>query len=130
MAMHAKGSFDVKITPQPSPGEDPGLGKLVVEKTFRGDLEGSGRGDMLTAGTAVKTSAGYVVIERVTGTLAGKSGSFILQHSGIMNRGAPQLSITIVPDSGTGELAGIAGSLAIEIVDGEHLYDLEYTLTG
>ena len=84
---------------------------------------------MLTAGTDVKGSAGYVAIERVSGTLQGRSGTFVLQHSGTMTRGAPQLSITVVPDSGTGQLAGLAGKMAIIIADGKHSYDFEYTLT-
>lgn len=83
---------------------------------------------MLTAGTEVKGSAGYVLIERVTGTLQGRKGTFILQHTGTMNRGTPSLSITVVPDSGTGELAGLAGKLNIEITEGKHLYNFEYTL--
>ncbi len=83
---------------------------------------------MLTGGTDVKGSAGYVAIERVTGTLHGKSGSFILQHSGTLTRGAPQLTITVVPDSGTGELAGLAGTMMIIIADGKHSYEFEYTL--
>ncbi len=83
---------------------------------------------MLSAGTSVKGSAGYVAMEQVTGSLHGRSGSFVLQHYGIMNRGAPQLTVTVVPDSGTGELAGLAGTLAIKIVDGKHFYEMEYTL--
>ena len=101
---------------------------MAIDKQFRGDLEGSSRGEMLTAGTAVKGSAGYVAIERVTGTLHGRSGSFVLQHNGIMARGAPQLTITVVPDSGTGDLTGLAGQMTVEIDEGAHSYGFEYTL--
>jgi hypothetical protein len=101
---------------------------MAIDKQFRGDLEGSSRGEMLTAGTDVKGSAGYVAIERVTGPLHGRSGSFVLQHNGIMTRGAPQLAIAVVPDSGTGELAGLAGRMTIEIDEGAHSYGFEYTL--
>jgi hypothetical protein len=101
---------------------------MSLDKQFRGELEASSQGEMLSAGTSVKGSAGYVAMERVTGTLQGRGGSFILQHSGTMTRGTPQLSITVVPDSGTGELAGLAGRMAIEIADGMHSYDFEYTI--
>jgi hypothetical protein len=106
------------------------LGRMSLEKSFHGDLEGAGKGAMLTAGTSVQGSAGYVAIERVSGTLHGRRGTFALQHTGTMNRGEPQLSITVVPDSGTGELAGLAGKLAITVADGKHSYDLEYTLSA
>jgi len=98
------------------------------EKQFHGDLEGTSKGQMLTATTDVKGSAGYVAIERVTGTLHGRSGSFVLQHSGTLTKGAAQQSITVVPDSGTGQLVGIAGKMTITIADGKHSYDFEYTL--
>jgi Protein of unknown function (DUF3224) len=126
----AKGSFTVEMKPQaePSAADGVSLARMSLDKRFEGDLAGSGKGEMLTALTATKGSAGYVAIERVTGTLHGRSGSFALQHSGTMNRGAQQLSITIVPDSGTGELAGIAGVFKLEIVDGRHLYELAYSL--
>lgn len=109
--------------------EDAVLGRMSLDKTFHGDLEATGKGEMLTAMTATQGSAGYVAIERVTGTLKGRSGSFVLQHSGTMTRGTPQLIITVVPDSGTGQLAGLAGTMTIDIADGKHSYDLEYTLT-
>ena len=127
---HAKGTFDVKLAPlslQDSAG-GPLLGRLSLDKTFQGDLTGSSRGEMLTAMTEVKNSAGYVAIERITGTLHGKPGSFVLQHSGTMTRGAQQLVITVVPDSGTGALAGLAGTMVITITDGKHFYDFSYTL--
>ena len=130
MSRQARGSFEVKITPQP-PQEgvgDPGVGRLAIEKQFHGDLEGSSRGQMLAVGTAVDGSAGYVAMERVSGSLLGRRGSFALQHSGSMHRGSPQLSVTIVPDSGTDELAGLAGTLDIKVANGEHHYELDYSL--
>jgi len=130
MMARASGTFEVKLTPQAADGQPEGelLGRMAIDKQFRGDLEGSSRGEMLTAGTAVKGSAGYVAIERVTGTLHGRSGSFVLQHNGIMARGAPQLTITVVPDSGTGDLTGLAGQMTVEIDEGAHSYGFEYTL--
>jgi hypothetical protein len=103
---------------------------LSIDKQFHGDLEATSRGEMLSAGTSVKGSAGYVAIERVTGALRGRSGTFALQHSGTMTRGAPQLVITVVPDSGTADLTGIAGTMTIEIANGKHSYRLDYTLAG
>ena len=130
MATHASGTFDVKIIPLAADDKaaDPTLGRMSIDKHLHGDLEGTSKGQMLTAVTDVKDSAGYVAIERVTGTLRGRSGSFALQHSGTMTRGAPQLTITVVPDSGTGELLGLAGKLAIKMADGKHSYEFEYTL--
>ena len=127
---HATGTFDVKVTPQTDDkNADPALGRMTIDKQFHGDLEGTSKGQMLTGMTEVKGSAGYVAIEKVTGTLKGRSGSFILQHTGVMNRNVPQLTITVVPDSGTGELTGLAGTLTIKIAaDGKHSYDFEYTL--
>jgi hypothetical protein len=130
MAAHGTGTFEVKLTPQPPEDKADGstLGRMSGEKQFHGDLEGTSKVQMLTAMTDVKGSAGYVAIERVTGTLRGRSGSFVLQHSGSSNRGATQLSITVVPDSGTGQLVGITGKMTITITDGKHSYDFEYTL--
>jgi hypothetical protein len=130
MSTHARGTFEVKMTPQPAQDGigDPGIGRMALDKQFHGDLEATGKGQMLAAGTDVSGSAGYVALERVSGTLHGRSGTFALQHSGTMTRGAPQLSITVVPDSGSGELLGLAGTLAITITDGQHFYDFEYTL--
>ncbi len=130
MASIAKGSFTVEMKPQAEPGiaEGVSLGRMSFDKRFEGDLAATGRGEMLTALTPVQGSAGYVAIERVTGTLHGKSGSFVFQHTGTMTRGAQQLSITVVPDSGTGELAGIAGNFSLQIVEGKHFYEFEYTL--
>jgi hypothetical protein len=103
---------------------------MSVDKQFHGDLDATSKGEMLAAGTDVKGSAGYVAMERVRGTLHGRSGTFALQHTGTMTRGAPQLSVTVVPDSATGQLAGLAGRMAIDITDGSHSYDFEYTLPG
>jgi hypothetical protein len=130
MPTHAAGTFEVKLNPQASDETigDPTVGRLSIDKQFRGDLDAASKGQMLTAMTEVKGSAGYVAIERVTGTLHGLKGSFALQHSGTMARGAPQLSVTVVPDSGTGQLVGLTGKMAINIVDGKHSYDFEYTL--
>ena len=128
---HASGTFEVKLTPQAPDDktEDANLGRMTIEKQFHGDLEGTSKGQMLTAGTGAKgSSGGYVAIEKVSGTLHGRSGSFVLQHSGTMTRGVPQLLITVVPDSGTGQLAGLAGTMTIKIADGKHSYEFEYTL--
>jgi hypothetical protein len=132
MAIVARGSITVEITPQVEPDEvdGVGLGGMSIAKRFEGDLVVRGSGEMLTALTPVAGSAGYVAIERVTGTLHGKAGSFVLQHSGTMHAGDQRLSITVVPGSGTGALAGIEGSLTLEIVDGRHDYELAYTLPG
>ena len=127
--MNARGPFEVKLSPQPLSYDAGGamLARMSLEKQFHGDLEATSSGEMLSAGTAAG-SGGYVAIERVTGTLAGRSGAFVLQHSATMNRGVPSLSITVVPDSGTGELAGLSGAMNIVIEDGKHSYAFEYTL--
>ena len=127
----ATGTFDVKLNPQKlaDSAADTALGRMSIDKQFHGDLEAVSKGEMLSAGTSVKGSAGYVAIERVSGTLHGRNGTFVLQHSGIMTHGAAQLSVTVVPDSGTGQLAGLVGEMTINIVDGKHFYDFEYTIT-
>jgi len=125
----AQGTFEVKLTPQPAAG-DSGIGRMALDKHFHGDLEGTSRGEMLAAMTAVSGSAGYVAMERVSGSLGGRRGTFVLQHTGTMNRGAQQLSISVVPDSGTDELAGLAGTMTITIVDGVHSYQLDYTIAA
>lgn len=132
MPTRISGPFEVKLAPQPMSDqvESPPLGRLSIDKQFHGELEATSRGEMLSAGTDVKGSAGYVAIERVTGRLAGRAGSFILMHTGIMNRGVPQLTISVVPDSGTDGLVGLAGSMSIVIADGKHTYEFEYTLGG
>jgi len=127
--MKATGEFEVKLVPQ-TDMEVPMLGRLSINKTFRGDMEGNSQGQMLSAGTSIPNSAGYVAIERVEGTLKGKRGSFVLQHSGTMDRGTPSLLVTVVPDSGTEELTGISGTLDIIIADGKHSYDFDYSLPG
>jgi hypothetical protein len=123
----ARGTFEVKLTPQPADRQpdDGALGRIWLDKQFHGDLEATSRGQMLTAMTEVKGSAGYVAIERVSGV---RRGSFVLQHTGTMTRGAPSLTITVVPDSGTEQLAGLSGRMTIAIADGAHSYQLDYTL--
>ena len=129
MTTHANGSFDITLTPQaPDAAEGAAVGRLLIDKQFHGDIEATSKGQMLAAGTAIEGSAGYVAIEQATGTLHGRSGSFVLQHSGTMARGIGQPVITVVPDSGTGELVGLAGKMTITIVDGKHMYDFDYTL--
>jgi uncharacterized protein DUF3224 len=118
------------LTPQAlDEAADATLGRMSIDKQFHGDLEATSKGTMLTAGTDVTGSAGYVAIERVSGTLHSRSGTFVLQHSGTMTRGIPHLTITVVPDSGTGQLVGLAGTMMIMIADGAHAYDFAYTLT-
>jgi hypothetical protein len=125
--MTARGTFEVKLTPH-AQAEPTDLGRLAIEKTIHGDLEATSKGEMLSAGTATKGSAGYVAIERVTGSLQGRRGSFFLMHSGMMTRGLPQLTIKVVPDSGTEELLGLSGSFSITITDGKHFYEFQYNL--
>ena len=127
----ASGTFDVKIVPQPADDHSDGgaLGRMVVDKTYHGDFEGTAVGTMLTGMSPTeKTSGVYVAVERVTGTLAGRKGSFILHHTGVMDRGAQSLRVTVVPDSGTDQLTGIAGTMAIDIRDSKHFYTFDYTL--
>ncbi len=121
MPTRASGHFDVKLTPQSSGDES--IGRLMLDKQFHGDLTATSKGEMLAAGTAVKGSAGYVALEKITGTLNGRSGSFVLQHSGTMTRGEGKLTVTAVPDSGT-------GGMTIDISDGKHLYEFNYELPG
>ena len=130
MSTHATGTFEVKLDPQQpeDKAEGSSLGRMSIDKQFHGDLEATAKGQMLTAVTDVKSSAGYVAIERITGTLHGRSGSFVLQHSGIMTSNSQQQTVTVVPDSGTGQLIGLAGKMTGTIADGKHSYDLEYTL--
>jgi Protein of unknown function (DUF3224) len=128
---HASGTFEVKLTPQADDQVgDPTVGRMSIEKLFQGDLEGTSKGQMLAVMTEVKGSAGYVAMERVSGTLGGRSGTFALQHSGTMTRGEAQLTVTVVPDSGTGQLAGLSGKMSINIADGQHSYEFDYTLAG
>ena len=130
MTTSASGTFDVKMTPQ-APDEKAGsstVGRMLLDKVFHGDLEGTSKGQMLAFSSSVSGSAGYVAIEEVTGTLNGRTGTFALQHSATMTRGRPHLTITVVPDSGTGQLAGLAGKMVIEIAEGKHSYKFDYTI--
>ena len=124
---HATGTFDVTMKPLAAYATaEPMLGRMSADKKYHGDLEATAIGEMLSAGTGVKNSAVYVAIERVTGTLHGRHGSFILHHTGVMSRGEPHLTIAVVPDSGTDQLAGLAGTLSIDIApDGTHSYTFE-----
>lgn len=126
----AIGPFEVKLQPQPLSdiARQTGLGRMSLDKHFHGDLEATSHGEMLAFRSSVPGSAGYVAMETVSGTLQGRAGSFVLQHSSSMTRGTPAQSITVVPDSGTGDLLGIAGSMAIDIVEGRHSYRFDYTL--
>ncbi len=125
-------TFEVKVTPQ-TPGDKSAggaIGRMSIDKQFQGDLKGTSKGEMLAVGTDVKGSAGYDAMEQVNGTLNGRTGTFNLQHSGTMTRGAPQLSVTVVPDSGTGELKGLSGRMTIQIADGKHSYEFEYAISA
>jgi uncharacterized protein DUF3224 len=126
----ATGTFEVILQPLSNTEvtSDALFGRLLLTKKFSGDLAATARGQMLSAGTSTRGSAGYVAIDEVTGALEGRSGSFVLQHSGSMNRGVPTLSIMVVPDSGTDELTGLAGTLSINIIDGRHFYDFIYSI--
>jgi hypothetical protein len=130
MTRHASGTFDVKIAPQKDEGiGDPTIGRMAIDKQYHGDLEGTGLGQMLAGmAAAVKDSGAYVAIERVRGTLDGRSGSFAVAHQGTMTRGAQSLVITVIPDSGTEGLTGITGTMTIDIRDGKHFYGLDYKL--
>ena len=132
MTRHAHGPFDVKLAPQTPDNPQAasaGLGRMSIDKQFHGDLEATSKGEMLSAMTSTQGSAGYVAIERVSGTLHGRSGSFVLQHNATMTRGEPYLNIIVVPDSGTGQLAGLTGTMKITIAEGgKHSYEFEYML--
>ncbi|HYC09275.1 MAG TPA: DUF3224 domain-containing protein [Steroidobacteraceae bacterium] len=132
MSQRAAGPFDVKVVPQKPDTQiarAASLGRLTIDKRFHGDLEGISKGEMLATQTEVPGSAGYVAMERVTGSLKGRQGSFVLQHSATMSRGAPTSSITVVPDSGTGELKGITGTMTIAVTsDGGHTYEFNYKI--
>ena len=127
--MTAAGPFEVKVIPQP-PGEDAEIGRLTLDKKFHGDLEATSKGQMLAFNSSVKGSAGYVAMEQVAGTLQGRQGTFVLQHSGTMTRGNGQLTVTVVPDSGTAELKDLSGTMRIDIAGGKHSYVFEYTIAG
>lgn len=128
--MNASGTSEVSLKPQPLFHEaNPLLGRLSIDKTFHGDLAATSTGEMLSARTSVENSAGYVAIETVSGTLHGRKGTFVLQHSSIMTKGVSQQSITVVPDSGTDELVGLSGTMNLEVRDGKHFYKFDYSLT-
>ena len=125
----ASGTFEVKVTPQaPDEGDGSAVGRLLLDKVFQGDLEATSKGQMLAVRTAVEGSAGYVAMEQVSGALSGQEGTFALQHFGKMTRGAPELNVTVVPDSGTGALTGLSGKMQIIIADGKHSYEFEYSI--
>lgn len=129
--MKITGEFDVKLKPIEGYAEGSdgiSLNRMSIDKTFYGELEASSKGEMLSAMTPVKGSAGYVAIEQVQGTLQGKKGSFVLQHFGAMDKGKDRLILEVVPDSATGELKGLSGKMAIIIEDGKHFYEFEYEL--
>lgn len=130
MTQTIEGPFHVKMTPETLAHDDapPLLGRFRLDKRYEGRLDAVGSGEMLSARTPVDGSAGYVAIERVTGTLAGRKGSFVLQHSGVMERGMKRLFLEVVPDSATGELVGLSGRMGIDIAGGEHFYRFDYTL--
>lgn len=130
MTTHASGTFEVKVVPQAADDKDPtaAVGRFSLDKQFHGDLSGTSKGVMLAMSTSVSGSAGYVAMEQVKGTLNGRTGTFALQHTGTMTRGAPQLSVTVVPDSGTGELTGLSGKMDIKITDGKHFYEFDYSI--
>jgi hypothetical protein len=132
MTYTAKGEFVVALTPLTFEGADPEvtLGRMSIDKQISGDLTATTMGQMLSAMTGTKGSAGYVAIERVVGVLDGKRGTFVLQHTGTMNRGAPSLVVTVVPDSGTGDLVGLEGEFAINIENGKHYYEFTYRLAA
>lgn len=128
---HATGTFEVRVIPQAADeqAQAANIGRMSLDKQWHGDLTGVSQGEMLSFGTGAKgSSGGYVALEQFTGSLKGRSGSFVLQHTATMARGVPQLTIFVVPDSGTGQLAGITGKMSITITDGKHSYDFDYTL--
>src|SRR5258705_1292817 len=127
MTSRASGTFEVKLNPQDE-GVDAVVGRMTIDKQFQGDLVATSKGQMLMASTAVQGSAGYVAIEKVTGTLGGRRGTFYLQHGGTMTRGVGELQITVIPDSRTDQLVGLKGKMNIIIAAGKHSYEFEYTL--
>lgn len=128
MKLHASGGFEVKVNPADASEKDKAIGRWLLDKQYHGDLEATSSGEMLAASTSVKGSAGYVAMEVVNGTLKGHKGTFVLQHTGTMTKGVPQMSVTVVPDSGTDQLVGLAGIMAIKIEGGKHSYEFDYTL--
>ena len=127
---HVSGTFDVKMQPEPGPDPAHGIsfGRLRLDKQYQGELQATAQGLMLSAMAGTAGSAGYVAIEQVVGTLQGRQGSFVLMHRGVMNRGERELGISVVPDSGSEELVGLAGTLDIRVEGGQHFYDFDFTL--
>ena len=132
MTTHIHGTFEVKLVPQAHEESvgDASVGRMSIEKQFFGDLDATSKGQMFAVRTEVSGSAGYVAMERVVGTLQGRKGSFALQHSGTMTRGEKQLSVSVVPDSGTEQLTGLSGTMGIEIAEGKHLYTFEFAFSA
>ena len=128
MTTHARGMFQVRLKSLDGDAVDASLARMSIDKQFHGELKATSKGQMLAAATTVKDSAGYVAIERVTGTLQDRHGTFLLQHHGLMSRGTGDLRITVIPDSGTDQLVGLAGTMTIIVAGGEHSYDFEYSL--
>lgn len=129
--MKVTGKFEVSMKPSDSyvpSGNGLDMGRLSLDKTFEGDLEATSKGEMLSAMTATKGSAGYVAMERVSGTLSGKQGDFVLMHFGVMDKGANRLTLEVVPDSGTEDLTGLSGTMQINIENGQHYYEFDYEL--
>lgn len=129
---HISGAFEVKTIPQKTDNneaESAKISRMSLDKEFLGDLKATSKGEMIFTGTDVEGSGVYVALERVTGTLGGKSGTFVLYHTGVMTRGAPHLSVSVLPDSGTGELAGLSGKMDIKIEGGKHFYEFEYSIS-
>lgn len=124
--MSAAGNFEVQLTPQME--DDIDAGRLLIDKKYSGDMQGEGKGQMLSARTAIDGSAGYVAIEHFSGEIGGSRGSFTLLHKGIMDRGEDSLDISVIPDSGTEEFVGLTGTMQIDIVDGEHRYHFDYQI--
>ena len=129
--MKVKGKFEVKLSPldfSVQSDEKTKMARMSIDKKFDGHLDATSKGEMLSALTSVKGSAGYVAIEKVSGTLSGKKGSFVLQHFGKMDKGENSLKLEVVPDSGTDDLVGLSGKMNIKIADGQHFYEFEYNL--
>jgi Protein of unknown function (DUF3224) len=131
MTRHARGTFEVKVIPQKpdnQQAESANLGRYSLDKQFHGDLEAASTGEMLGVTSEVKGSGAYVALERIRGTLQGRTGSFVLQHNGTMTAGVPQMTVTVAPGSGTGELTGISGTMTIKIEAGKHFYEFDYQI--
>jgi hypothetical protein len=130
MTQHASGSFDITTTPAAPPDHQgrTAIGRMLLDKRYAGELAATGKGEMLTAVTDTHGSAAYVAIERISGTLNGKRGSFVIQHAGTMSAGGKHATINVVPDSGAGDLTGISGTLRLTLVERTHFYELDYVL--